>query len=679
VRINAFRYNLITRRECAGKTLTAQQQQQKPTPKSHTFRFKLTFISIQHLKLNCRLLNRNKQLILLFHGSQSRCAKSASLQNTHLQKQRMSCNVDTPLSQLTATFTGYPEHMAVVNDSIEELDIALAADDGDCNVEHHSGDTPLTLAIRLHRMQIIEHLLAIGANMNLETTRFETAEVAAQCGNERIMTMLIEAGANLHHHSSVFNTNLCHFATENTDAGVMRLLVEAGAPADEPNSFIGPPIDSAASNKNEQIMSILLAAGCSVQSSRCILEATRNSNHKVLAMLIAAGADISVCDYGGFAPIHYAARNPNVAVVRLLLDAGVDVNVLDDYGENAIFKACENPNMEVLDALLAAGVEWREVASRRTICHAVAKNTNAAIVQRVIERGVNVNALDSSKRTPVMIAAQESTAAVVSLRAGADVQTTDRLCGIACGNKNAGVMRLLIAAGAPFNVDTLSRAILLSNIDAVQALIDAGMNVAQEVNANPQLLYDNTFGHPREFLEFLVRCGVDFRVFVDKLPLDRSFIVSTPLLTLLFALGADLNAKFPDERRPIETGARDTTATLVALGLDPSMADQIGFSEDERCYVSFVGENIVPHRHVAWACARVAQRQFELIKMRALQVCVGLQAFRLPALVTCEILSNAFAPLESLVAFHRVWAIVTTIKHFRERRAAHEQDQIAPT
>jgi hypothetical protein len=65
--------------------------------------------------------------------------------------------------------------MAVVNDSIEELDIALAADDGDCNVEHHSGDTPLMLAIRLHRMQIIEHLLAVGANMNLETTRFGTA------------------------------------------------------------------------------------------------------------------------------------------------------------------------------------------------------------------------------------------------------------------------------------------------------------------------------------------------------------------------------------------------------------------------------------------------------------------------------------------------------------------------
>jgi hypothetical protein len=211
-------------------------------------------------------------------------------------------------------------------------------------------------------------------------------------------------------------------------------------------------------------------------------------------------------------------------------------------------------------------------------------------------------------------------------------------------------------------------------------LIDAGMNVAQEVNANPHLLYDNDCKHPREFLELLVRCGVEFRAFVDKLPLDRRWRASTPLLALLFALGADLNAKFPDARRPIETVGRDTTVTLVALGLDPSLTGQFGFRPDERCFLSVVGEkNIVPHRHVAWACSRVAQRQFELLKMRALQVCGGLEERQLPALVTCEILSNAFAPRESLVDFHRVWAIVTTIKHFRERRAAQKQDQNAQT
>jgi ankyrin repeat protein len=584
-------------------------------------------------------------------------------------------------SELIAAFSCYPEHMAVINDSIEELDIALAADDGDCNVEHHDGDTPLILAIRLHRMQIIEHLLAVGANVNLETTRLRPTapEVAAQFGNERIMQLLLQAGANVQAPSR--RRDLCHFAARNTDAGVLRLLADARVPVDEPDRSGVRSIEYAAKNKNELIMSCLLTAGCSVESF-CLSAAASNSNHKVMAMLIAAGANISVCDFGGCLPILYAALNPNVAVVRVLLDAGVDVNVLDSDGENALFNACEkNPNMEVFDALLAAGVEWREVANRRTICHAVVKNSNAAIVQRVIERGVDVNALDSNKQTPVMIAAQESTAAVVSLllQAGADVQTTDRLCGIACRNKNAGVMRLLIAAGSPFNIHTLAEAIKASNVDAVQALIDAGMNVAQEVNANPHLLCDNDCRHPRELLELLVRCGVDFREFVDKLPLDRRWRASTPLLALLFALGADLNAKFPDERRPIETVESDTTVTLVALGLDPSLTEQFGFREDERCLLSVVGENIVPHRHVAWACSRVAQRQFELLQMRALQVCGGLEARQLPALVTCEILAHAFAPRESLVDFHRVWAIVTTIKHFRERRAAHKQDQNAPT
>jgi ankyrin repeat protein len=277
--------------------------------------------------------------------------------------------------------------------------------------------------------------------------------------------MLIQAGANVQ--APIWHSNLCHYAAQNTDAGVLRLLTEARVPVDKPDRSGRRPIDYAAENKNEQIMSCLLTAGCSVVSEYCVLTATSNSNHKVLAMVIAAGR-ISVCDYGGCAPIHYAALNPNVAVVRLLLDAGVDVNVVDSDGENPLFKACEkNPNMEVFDALLAAGVEWREDANKRTICHAVAKNSNAAIVQRVIERGVDVNALDSFQQTPVMIAAEFSTAAVVSLllQAGADVQTTDWLCDMACGNKNAGVMRLLIAAGSPFNVHTLAEAIKASNVD----------------------------------------------------------------------------------------------------------------------------------------------------------------------------------------------------------------------
>jgi ankyrin repeat protein len=118
--------------------------------------------------------------------------------------------------------------MAVINDSIEELDIALAADDGDCEVVHHLGDTPLMLAIRLHRTRMVEHLLAVGANVNLVTSRLRStaAGVAAQVGNERSMELLIQAGANVQ--ATLRRRYLCYYAADNSDAGVMRLLIAAG-------------------------------------------------------------------------------------------------------------------------------------------------------------------------------------------------------------------------------------------------------------------------------------------------------------------------------------------------------------------------------------------------------------------------------------------------------------------
>jgi hypothetical protein len=72
-------------------------------------------------------------------------------------------------------------------------------------------------------------------------------------------------------------------------------------------------------------------------------------------------------------------------------------------------------------------------------------------------------------------------------------------------------------------------------------------------------------------------------------------------------------------------------------------------------------------RQVAWALNFATHAQLKMMRLRGFQVCVGLQSLRLPALVLCEILANAFAPLESLIAFHRVWAIVTTIKHFSRK------------
>lgn len=564
----------------------------------------------------------------------------------------------TPRVTLVNEFIGYPEHMAVVDDDIAALDAALAASDGDINIFDVDDQlTPLLLAICLHRTRIVEHLIGAGAELNLDDNAIHCA---SEFGNERSMALLLQASPDVR--TSTESKYLCNLAAQNTDAGVLRLLLEAGAPAEEWDETNKRPIHWAAANENEQVMSLLLAAGCSMAFGRGRGPAgiaASNRNHKVLAMLIKAGANIAEMDLFGYLPIHLASYNPNSAVVRLLIDAGVDLNVLDRRGENAVFKACENTNIDVLDALLAAGAQWRDVARDRHIAHAVAGNSNEAIVRRVIARGVDLNAYDWNGATPLQVAAECGTVAVVSilLEAGADINATnaagekqESICFRACCNENVGVMRVLIAAGAPFDGDVMCSVINNSNVDALQALIDAGMNVSLELKANQRKVTCCS----SKMCDLLFRHVANLRVFVADV--TRCFRGS--LLPVMFSYGVD----FKNRRNPSYGVVKPVAhLTIFAAGGNGD------FSYDD--VVLGVGGHpdvIVPRRQLAWACHQVVVRQFKLLRPRAFQICVGLQSLRLPALVLCEILAHAFAPRELLVAFHRVWAIVTTIKHLRE-------------
>jgi ankyrin repeat protein len=555
-----------------------------------------------------------------------------------------------PLSGLISDFGDSPEHLAVVNDDIEALDIALAAADGDCNVKHlRFAHTPLTLAILFHRTRIVEHLVkrvGVDVNYNVPNGR-SPIEVAADNGNAESTRILLEAGADVEPNANA----LCFIAAENSDVGVLRLLLAAMPMAEF---------------ERDWQLAVPFAAG--------------NPNHQSLAALIEAGVSVWTPSNSGLElPLHVAARNPNVAVVRLLLDAGVDVNVLDEAGENVLFDACGNHNIEVLDALLAAGANWRDHGLRRTILHAAASNENEAIVKRVIQRG----ARDFVGATALMYAAKRSTAAVVSilLEAGADVRATDTrpatVCQFACENtKNAGIVRVLIAAGAAITDDVLAAAITNSNIEVLQTLIDSGMNVAHAINANPQFLFNDSYvSLSRELLEFLIRHGLDFRMVWKGQTLchkacERGW---TGWADVLFAHGADLAAKDSAGVMPIQIAEMYGDIVLLAAGVHVprtlQVADYLRLKDYQHWLLAALGHSqiradSVSGRQLAWACHQIAQNQFELLRLRAFQVCVGLEGRHLPALVTCEILSNVFAPLESLVAFHRVWSIATAIKHF---------------
>jgi hypothetical protein len=84
----------------------------------------------------------------------------------------------------------------------------------------------------------------------------------------------------------------------------------------------------------------------------------------------------------------------------------------------------------------------------------------------------------------------------------------------------------------------------------------------------------------------------------------------------------------------------------LAAGVDPRQPDD---ADDRRYCIAYI-----------------APPQFELMRLRGLEICIGLQSLRLNALQLCEIMTQMFAPLECFVPFHKVWAIATTVKHWKK-------------
>lgn len=138
------------------------------------------------------------------------------------------------------------------------------------------------------------------------------------------------------------------------------------------------------------------------------------------------------------------------------------------------------------------------------------------------------------------------------------------------------------------------------------------------------------------------------------------------ILAVMFALGADFDKKDCSRQAPIHYFLRyqrvEEALTVMASGANLKVYDgseRLPRDVSNRATLELLDALSGYYRFVVSKCVveRIATRQFDLLRLRGCEICVGLQALNLCALLLCEIMTFAFSPLESLVPFHRVWAI----------------------
>jgi hypothetical protein len=367
------------------------------------------------------------------------------------------------------------------------------------------------------------------------------------------------------------------------------------------------------------------------------------------------------------------------------------------FDDKVCIAAAGNVNPGAMRRLLAEGVRPSRCleSNKTTLCHVAAKGGHVDTLQYLLAAGADLDALDNDRKSPCAVAAQAGRGAIVELllRSGA------RLPSAFDAMLHVDIFERLVAAGADLRWDfdsALDFCMFDIVDDRVVDFVLAADVRGQQRQAQVELAVH--LGRIDAFRRLRRSADVDCRKLVLVAAMcdapsalqrarQRTRVThavqarvrranKAQLLRELFAIGVQFNARESNWLSFVFADSayqRDAFATVVASGMDLEMVDRlVSLRNIGAPYLAAVGYRPYSQAHgeelVVRALQHIATQQFHLLRVRGCEICVGLQALDMSALQLCEILSYAFAPLESIVPFHKLWKIATKVKHFEHTR-----------
>ena len=223
-----------------------------------------------------------------------------------------------------------------------------------------AGDLSKLAALLARNPGLVDANAPLSDSYPVQTRGWKPLHIAAWHGHTKAVEFLIEQGTDINVRCGGNRTPL-HYAIEAGSRETRQLLLEKGAEVD-----------------------IAVAS---------ILGMTERVK-QMLAKDPSLAKDKST---GGY-PIEWAAWGQNVDVARILVDYGANINAA-----TAVFTPVANGGVEFLRFVLDQGADPNARGRGRTVLHAAVEmpfsKDNTAVIELLIERGADVNALDNEGKT----------------------------------------------------------------------------------------------------------------------------------------------------------------------------------------------------------------------------------------------------------------------------------------
>uniref|UniRef100_A0A4W6EAK1 non-specific serine/threonine protein kinase n=1 Tax=Lates calcarifer TaxID=8187 RepID=A0A4W6EAK1_LATCA len=273
----------------------------------------------------------------------------------------------------------------------EEAVKFLLMNNANPNLANARGSTPLHLATEKHLKPLAELLLGRrSTSINAkDEDQYTALHWAAQNGDEAITRLLLDRGAAINETDGQGRTP-AHVACQHGQENVIRVLLSRGADVRIKGKDNWTALHFAAWQGHLGIVKLLVKQavadvnGQTTDGRTPLHLASQRGQYRVARILIELGADIHTTTAGLNTPLHVAAETGHTSTSRLLIKHKADIHAQNAHGLTPLHLASQRGHLATVKMLIEEGADpYRATHTLRTPCHLAAESGHCEVLKEL--------------------------------------------------------------------------------------------------------------------------------------------------------------------------------------------------------------------------------------------------------------------------------------------------------